>query len=133
MSNDPPIHILVVDDHAVIREGFTTLLNRQADMEIVAQACNGSEAVDQFSLYQPDITLMDVRMPQMDGLLATEAILLAFPAARIIVMSSMGDYQRQSLEAGAKAYLCKDAPRQQLLDTIRAVNKGLSEAVPVSE
>jgi two-component system, NarL family, response regulator len=130
LDNEGAIHILLVDDVAVVREGLRAILNRQPDMHVIAEAANGVEAIEYFRQYQPDMTLMDVSMPQMDGIRATEVILAEFPDACIIVMSSIGYTEEKSLEVGARAYLPKDSPRQVLLETIRAVHDPLRYVLP---
>jgi two-component system NarL family response regulator len=122
MDENSLIRILVADDHAIVRDGLCDLLNWRSQMEVVAQASNGLEAVELFRRFQPDITLMDMRMPHMDGLTAIKTILAEFPEARIIVLTSFDGPQNASLLAGAKAFVLKEASRQELLDTIRNVH-----------
>ena len=127
MSQDAnAIRILVVDDHPVVREGVDALVRRQRDMRIVAQATNGREAIQQFRTQRPDVTLMDLQMPEMNGLDALMAIRGEFPEARIIVLTTYaGDTQvLRAIKAGAWAYLLKNALHKELLDTIRAVHAG---------
>ena len=127
MSQDAnAIRILVVDDHPVVREGVDALVRRQRDMRIVAQATNGREAIQQFRTQRPDVTLMDLQMPEMNGLDALMAIRGEFPEARIIVLTTYaGDTQvLRAIKAGARAYLLKNALHKELLDTIRAVHAG---------
>jgi two-component system, NarL family, response regulator len=121
LDNKGAICILLVYDVAVVRDGLKAILNRQPDMHVISEAGNGVEAIEQFRLHQPDVTLMDVSMPQMDGIRATETILSEYPTACILVMSSIGDTEARSLQAGAKAYLQKDSPREYWLETIRAL------------
>jgi DNA-binding NarL/FixJ family response regulator len=127
MSQDAnAIRILVVDDHPVVREGVDALVRRQRDMRIVAQATNGREAIQQFRAQRPDVTLMDLQMPEMNGLDALMALRGEFPEARIIVLTTYaGDTQvLRAIKAGARAYLLKNALHKELLDTIRAVHAG---------
>ncbi len=126
------IRILAVDDHAIFRQGIVGLLADQADMEMVAEASNGLEAMRQFRAHQPDVTLMDLQMPEMGGLDAVIAIRGEFPEARIIVLTTYtGDVQvLRALRAGARAYLVKNTLHKDLLDTIRAVHAGKKALSP---
>jgi len=121
-----PIRILSVDDHALLREGIASLVGSQPDMQVVAEASNGLEAVEQFRLHRPDITLMDLRMPEMSGTEAMLAILTEFSNARVIVLTTYsGDVEiMRAVRAGARAYLVKGLLRKELLDTIREVHAG---------
>jgi DNA-binding NarL/FixJ family response regulator len=133
MSSDPsPIRILSVDDHPLIRQGIAGLVATEADMNLIAQAANGCEAIQQFRLHRPDITLMDLQMPEMSGLDAIIAIRGEFPEARIIVLTTYaGDMQAlRALKAGARAYLLKDSLHKELLATIRAVQAGKKSMSP---
>jgi DNA-binding NarL/FixJ family response regulator len=133
MSSDPsPIQILSVDDHPLIRQGVAGLVATQADMNLIAQAANGREAIQQFRRHRPDITLMDLQMPEMSGLDAIIAIRAEFPEARIIVLTTYaGDVQAlRALKAGARAYLLKDSLHKELLATIRAVQAGKKTMSP---
>ena len=127
-----PIRILVVDDHPIFRQGITGLLVDQPDMKLVAEACNGREAIQQYRAHRPDITLMDLQMPEMSGLDAVIAIRGESPDARVIVLTTYtGDVQvLRSLKAGAHAYLLKNLLHKELLDTIRAVHAGKKALSP---
>lgn len=120
------IRVLTVDDHPLLREGIAVVLESQPDMQVVAEACNGVEAIAAFRQHRPDITLMDLQMPEMGGVDAISAIRAEFPAARIIVLTTYsGDVQAlRALKAGAQGYLLKSTLRKELLDTIRAVMAG---------
>jgi len=120
------LRILVVDDHPLLREGIAALIANQADMKLVAEASNGREAIEQFRKYRPDITLMDLQLPEMSGTDAIIAIRGEFPEARIIVLTTYtGDVQvLRALKAGARAYLLKALVRKELAEAIRAVHAG---------
>jgi DNA-binding NarL/FixJ family response regulator len=126
------IRILSVDDHALFRGGIGALLAGQSDMSLIGEASNGREAIQQFRALQPDITLMDLQMPEMNGVDATIAIRGEFPDARIIVLTTYtGDVQvLRALKAGARAYLLKSLLNKELLDTIRAVHAGKKTLSP---
>jgi DNA-binding NarL/FixJ family response regulator len=126
------IRILAVDDHALLREGIAALVGNQPDMELVAEAVNGREAVELFRKHRPDVTLMDLQMPEMNGIDALSAIRGEFPEARIIVLTTYtGDVQVfRALKAGARAYLLKGLLRKELIETIRAVHAGQKRLAP---
>jgi DNA-binding NarL/FixJ family response regulator len=133
MSSDSgAIQILSVDDHPLIRQGIAGLVATEADMNLIAEAADGREAVEQFRRYRPNITLMDLQMPVMSGLDAISAIRCEFPEARIIVLTTYaGDVQAlRALKAGARAYLLKDSLHKELLATIRAVHCGKKSMSP---
>jgi len=126
------IRILAVDDHILVREGIAVLLSAEPDMALVAEASNGREAIQQFRAHRPDITLMDLQMPEMNGLDAIIAIRAEFPDAKIIVLTTYkGDVQiLRALKAGARGYLLKNTIHKELLDTIRAVHAGKKSLSP---
>ncbi len=126
------IRILVVDDHPLLREGIAALIDGQPDMEIVGQAANGREGIEQFRKHAPDITLMDLQMPEKTGVEAIIAIRQNAPDARIIVLTTYsGDVQvLHAMEAGARAYLLKNLLHKELLETIRTVNAGRKTMSP---
>ena len=120
------IRIMVVDDHFVVRMGLTTLINTQTDMTVVGEATNGKQAVELFRAERPDVTLMDLRMPEMNGVEAITAIRNEYPDCRIIVLTTYdGDEDiYRAFQAGARAYLLKDMHRDELLEAIRSVYRG---------
>ena len=133
MSTDPSlIRILAVDDHPMLREGIASLVATQSDMKLVGEASNGREALEEFRKHRPDLTLMDLQLPDMDGIEAMIAICSEFPEARIIVLTTYkGDIQvLRALKAGARAYLLKGLLRKELLETIRAVHAGQKRIPP---
>jgi DNA-binding NarL/FixJ family response regulator len=127
MNSEPtPIRILVVDDHPVVRRGIAAVIATESDMSYIGEAATGREALQQFRTHRPDITLMDLLMPEMSGLDAIIAIRAEYPEARIIVLTTyLGDVQvLRALKAGARGYLLKGSVHKELLETIRAVHAG---------
>ena len=126
------IRVLAADDHAIVRDGIASLIGTQSDMQLIAEASDGREAVEQFRKHRPDVTLMDLQMPNMCGIDAINAIRREFPDARIIVLTTYaGDAQvKRALQAGAHGYLLKGLLRKELLDTIRAVHGGRKRLSP---
>src|ERR1700682_5969680 len=133
MNRDPStIRVLTVDDHALLREGIAALVNAESDMKLVAEASNGRDAIEKFRLHRPDVTLMDLQMPALNGIEAIIGIRNEFPSARIIVLTTYaGDIQvLRALKAGAQGYILKGHVRRELLDTIRAVHAGQKRIPP---
>jgi DNA-binding NarL/FixJ family response regulator len=132
MSDDPQIRVFSVDDHPLLREGIATLINHQSDMLLVGEASNGYEAIQRFRECQPDITLMDLRLPDMSGIDTMIAIRNEFPEARIIMLTTFeGDVEIQrALAAGARGYMLKSMPPNELVEVIRLVHDGKKRIPP---
>lgn len=133
MSPNPKlIRILTVDDHPLLREGIAALVNAESDMKLVAEASGGREALEKFRLHRPDVTLMDIQMPGVNGVEAISLIQAEFPGARIIVLTTYsGDAQVvAALRAGARGYILKGQVHRELLETIRAVHAGQKRIPP---
>ena len=134
MSAEPgPIRVMTADDHPLLRQGIASLLADQADITLVAEVSNGREAIQQFRALRPDVLLMDLQMPEMNGFDAMMAIRREFPDAQIIMLTTYaGDVQAlRALKAGARAYLLKNLLHRELLDTIRAIHAGKKTISPV--
>lgn len=126
------IRILLVDDQHIIRQGLRSMLESNPDMEVIGEAENGQRAIEQIPTLQPDIVLMDIRMPVMDGVAATQAIAQQYPQTRVLVLTTFDDdeYVAQSMRLGAKGYLLKDTEPEELALAIRAVHKGHTQLGP---
>jgi DNA-binding NarL/FixJ family response regulator len=133
MSEERPrIRVLTVDDHPLLREGITALVNSQPDMELVAQAATGRDGIREFETHRPDVTLMDLRLPDMSGIDAMTAIRAESPEARVLVLStSAGDVEIQrALSAGAYGYILKSMPPREMVEAIRQVHAGRKRIPP---
>jgi DNA-binding NarL/FixJ family response regulator len=122
----PPIRVLIVDDQQLIRVGFRLILEAEADLDVVGEAADGVEAVDACARDAPDVVLMDIRMPRLDGIEATRRIVAAHPDTRVLVLTTfdLDEYAFGALQAGASGFLLKDAPRHDLVAAVRAVRRG---------
>ena len=119
------IRVILADDHPVVRDGLANMVNQQADMQVVAEAGDGDEAITMYEQHNPDVMVLDLRMPKRDGVAVVEYVLGAHPKARLLIMTTYdGDEDIfRSLSQGAKGYILKDAPRQEILSAIRAVSQ----------
>ncbi len=126
------IRLLLVDDQDLIRRGLKALLKSDAELQVVGEAANGTEAIAQVAVLHPDVILMDIRMPVMDGVAATQAICQRFPETKVLVLTTFGDetYVAQALKSGASGYLLKDTPFEELTQAIRFVHKGYTQIGP---
>ena len=125
-SPKPPITVLTIDDHALLRDGIRLTLADQPDLLLIAEAASGAEGIEQFRLHRPDVTLMDLQMPDMSGIDALRQIRAEFPQARIVVLTTFGGDAKvvRALKSGASGFILKDMLRKELRDTIRAVHAG---------
>jgi len=132
MSTESKIRVLCVDDHPLMRVGIVAVVRHESDMDVAGEAATGREAIHSFQELQPDITLMDLRLPDMSGIEALIAIRAQSPSARVIVLTTFeGDAEiRRALDAGAQSYLLKSLPRKQILETIRNVHAGKRQVPP---
>ena len=132
MNEQPRIRVFSVDDHPLLREGIAAIINNQQDMHMIGQASNGKDAVQEFKKHQPDVTLMDLRLPDMSGIDAMIAIRAEFPEARIILLTTFeGDVEiKRALKAGARGYLLKSMPPKELVEVIRQVHAGKKRIPP---
>ena len=132
MSDQNKIRVFSVDDHPLLREGISALISNQPDMELIAEASSGAESIQQYREHHPDVTLMDLRLPDMSGIEAMIAIRSEFPDARIIMLTTFeGDIEIQrALQAGARGYLLKSTPPKELMDVIRQVHNGKKRIPP---
>ena len=132
MRDNGPIRVMVVDDHPLLREGIAAVLANEKSIVLAAEAANGQDAIKQFRSVRPDVTLMDLRLPDISGIEAIQAIRDEFPAARFIVLTTyLGDVQAlRALKAGATGYMLKTMLRTELMDTIRAVHAGRRRIPP---
>ena len=123
---NPPIRVLVADDHLIIRQGLRLILETEPDFEMVGEAADGAEALRQCAEFKPDVVLMDLRMPGMDGLTAIEKLRSVQPEVAVVILTTFNEdaLMMRGLRAGAKGYLLKDTDRETLFDTIRAANRG---------
>jgi DNA-binding NarL/FixJ family response regulator len=132
MSEPARIRVFCVDDHPLLRQGICTVISSQPDMLVVAEASNAQQAIEQFGKHRPDVTLMDLRLPDMSGIDAMIAIRKDFPEARIIILTTFeGDVEIQrSIESGARGYMLKSMPPKEMVDTIRLVHAGKKRIPP---
>ncbi|GFE80626.1 DNA-binding response regulator [Steroidobacter agaridevorans] len=132
MSSEAPIRILAADDHPLLREGIASLIGAQRDMRLVAEAATGRETIEQFRAFRPDVTLLDIQMPETSGIDALIAIRSEFPTAKIIMLTTYGGdaLAQRALKAGAYSYVLKGLVRKELIETIRAAHAGQKRIHP---
>ena len=132
MNDQPRIRVFSVDDHPLLREGIAAIINNQPDMTVIAQSASGRDAIQVFRKHQPDVTLMDLRLPDMSGIDVLAGIRAEFPEARIIMLTTFeGDVEiKRALESGARGYLLKSMPPKELVEVIRQVHAGKKRIPP---
>lgn len=132
MNDKPKIRVLSVDDHPLLSEGIATMINSQPDMQLVSQAASGTEAIQKYREHRPDVTLMDLRLPDLSGIDAMIAIRAEFADARVVMLTTFeGDVEiHRALQAGARGYLLKNMPPSEILDVIRQVHAGKKRIPP---
>ena len=132
IANSPPIRLIIVDDQPVIRRGLSMMLGAEPDIDVVAQAANGAEAIALAIQHRPDVVVMDLQMPRVGGVVATREITAALPQTRIVVLTTFDDDELvfEAIRAGAQAYLLKDSSEAEVLATVRSVHQGESRLSP---
>jgi len=132
VTAEPPIRVLVADDQALMRTGFRMILDAQEGIEVVGEAIDGEDAIRQYARLRPDVVVMDVRMPTMDGIRATERLTATDPPARVLILTTfdLDEYVYEALRAGASGFLLKDRPSEELVAAVRVVAAGEALLAP---